>query len=132
MFPEIRSRVKSLLNRFDPKPLSLDLKAAGGISFDAVNAGWYARNGYPGLYSILAGGMPAWSGEPVSVETALNHSVVWACTRLISESVGFIPLVMLQQKDDVKYPAIDHPMSTAMRNAPSDDMTAMTFRETLT
>jgi HK97 family phage portal protein len=132
VFPEITSRLKGMLDGFNSKPVSLDLKAAGGFSFDAVNVGWYARNGHPGLYSILSGGMPAWSGEVVSLETALNHSVVWACTRLISESTGFIPLVMLQQKGGVKNPAIDHPMFSAMRNAPSDEMTAMTFRETLT
>ncbi|MDQ2925963.1 MAG: phage portal protein [Acidobacteriota bacterium] len=132
MFPEITSRLKGLLDGFGSKPVSLDLKAAGGFSFDAVNVGGYARNGYPGLYSILSGGMPAWSGEVVSLETALNHSVVWACTRIISESTGFIPLVMVQQKNGVKNPALDHPMFSAMRNAPSDEMTAMTFRETLT
>jgi HK97 family phage portal protein len=132
VFPEITSRLKGMLDGFGSKPVSLDLKAAGGFSFDAVNVGWYARNGYPGLYSILSGGMPAWSGEVVSLETALNHSVVWACTRIISESTGFIPLVMLQQKGGVKNPATDHPMFSAMRNAPSDEMTAMTFRETLT
>ena len=51
MFPEITSRLKGMLEGFGSKPVSLDLKA-GGFSFDAVNVGWYARNGYPGLYSI--------------------------------------------------------------------------------
>ena len=48
MFPEITSRLKGMLDGFNSKPVSLDLKAAGGFSFDAVNVGWYARNGYPG------------------------------------------------------------------------------------
>ena len=74
MFPEITSRLKGLLDGFGSKPVSLDLKAAGGFGFDAINAGWYARNGYPGIYSIMSGGMPAWSGEVVSLETAVNHS----------------------------------------------------------
>ena len=72
MFPEITSRLKGMLDGFGSKPVSLDLKA-GGFSFDAVNVGWYARNGYPGIYSIMSGGMPAWSGEVVSLETALNQ-----------------------------------------------------------
>jgi hypothetical protein len=95
----LRGAAKAIREGFGSEPVKLDLKA-GGISFDAVNAGWYARNGFPGIYSILSGGFPAWSGEPVSTETALNHSVVWACNRIISESVGFIPAVMLQQKGD--------------------------------
>src|ERR1700744_2414631 len=114
--------------------LELDIsdKKGGGISFDAVNAGWYARNGYPGIYTLLSGGMPAWSGEPVSLETALNHSVVWGCNRLISETQGSTPLVMLQQKANAKQLATDHPMYSAMRNAPNDEMSAMSFQETRT
>ena len=91
MFPEIRSALKRW---FEPEPspsiareIARETKAGGGFAFDAVNAAWYLRNGYPGIYSILTGGMPAWSGEYVSVDTALNHSVVWACNRVISESI---------------------------------------------
>ena len=51
MFPEIASRLKGLFDGFGSKPVPLDLKT-GGFSFDAVNVGWYARNGYPALYSI--------------------------------------------------------------------------------
>src|SRR5690242_12668293 len=132
MFPELRERLKRWLPDIGSKPISLDLKTAGGISFDAVNVGWYARNGFAGIYSILSGGMPAWSGEPVSIETALNHSVVWACNRLISESTGFLPLVMLQQKNGRKDVALKHPMYRALHDAPSEEMTALSFRSTLT
>jgi hypothetical protein len=93
------------LNLEDKQQLDLEVKTAGGIAFDAVNVGWDVRNGFPSIYSILSGGMPAWSGEPVSAETALNHSVVWACYRLISESIGLIPCVMLQRKNGAKSPA---------------------------
>jgi HK97 family phage portal protein len=132
VFPEIRAAAKRLLGGFGSEPIALDLKSAGGISFDAINVGWYARNGFPGIYSILSGGMPAWSGEPVSVQTALNHSVVWACNRIISEPVGFIPLAMLRRNAAGKELADQHPMYSALHDAPSDEMTAMGFRETLT
>jgi phage portal protein BeeE len=49
--------------------------------------------------------------------------------------VGFIPLVMLQADTDPtkgKVLASAHPMYRAMKNAPNEKMTAMTFRETLT
>jgi HK97 family phage portal protein len=132
VFPELRERFKSLMSGFGDDPISLDLKSAGGISFDAVNVGWYSRNGFPGIYSILSGGMPAWSGEPVSVETALNHSVVWACQRIISETVGFIPAVMMQQKGAEKQVALKHPMYSALHDAPNEEITAMGFSEMLT
>jgi HK97 family phage portal protein len=111
--------------------LDIEQKAAGGITFDAVSVGWYARNGYPGIYSIMSGGMPAWSGEPVSTETALNHSVVWACNRLISESVGLIPCLMYRQAGNAKDQAARHPMFRALAKGNDDEAAqAMTERQT--
>jgi len=111
---------------------SYAVKYAGGVSFDPVSAAWYARNGYPQIASILTGGAPAWSGETVSTESALNHSVVWACNRVISESIGFIPAVLMQEKDDDAYPARKHPMYNAMKFSPNEEITAQGFTETLT
>ena len=138
MFPAIRDTVKSAYKAIragmgeETLELGIGGTKGGGISFDAVNAGWYARNGYPGIYTLLSGGMPAWSGEPVSLDTALNHSVVWACNRLISETQGSAPLMMMQQKGDEKRLATSHPMFSALRNAPNDEMSAMSFQETRT
>ena len=138
MFPAIREAVRSAYKAvrggMGEETLELDISGTkgGGVSFDAVNAGWYARNGYPGIYTLLSGGMPAWSGEPVSLDTALNHSVVWACNRLISETQGATPLVMLQQKGNAKQLATDQPMFSALRHAPNDEMSAMSFQETRT
>jgi HK97 family phage portal protein len=131
IFPELRSAVKGFLSGFSSEPLSLDLKQ-NGPTFNPVTAEWYARNGYPQIYSILSGGMPAWSGEPVSVGTALNHSVVWACNRIISESVGFLPLNLMQRDSGMTTVADWHPMYSALHNAPNAEMTAMGFRETRT
>ena len=134
MFPGIQSAIREWLVGENKAVTSLDIeqKTAGGIAFDAINVGWYARNGFPAIYSILSGGMPAWSGEPVSAETALNHSVVWACYRLISESIGLIPCIMLQRKATGKEPALKHPMYNVMLNAPSDEITSQAFTEMLT
>ena len=136
MFPEITSRLRSLLAA--PPPLSI----FGGpseektvTSFESITTDWYARNGYNQIYEALGGSGASWSGERVNLASALNHSVVWACNRIISETVGFIPLVMLQVDKNPakgKQLATKHPMFQAFQNAPNDDMTAMGFRETLT
>ena len=136
MFPEITSRLRSLLAA--PPPLSI----FGGpgeektvTSFEAITTDWYARNGYNQIYEALGGSGASWSGERVNLASALNHSVVWACNRIIAETVGFIPLVMLQVDKNPakgKQLATKHPMFQALQNAPNDDMTAMGFRETLT
>lgn len=123
---------KSLIERVAARVASFALKYVSGISFDAVSAGWYLRNGYPQIYSILTGGMPAWSGEAVSVETALNHSVVWACNRIISESIGYIPAILMQADGETKRSAVNHPMYGAMKMAPNDEISAQGFTEQMT
>lgn len=109
------------------------IKSAGGVTFDSVNAAWYLRNGYPQIYSILSGGSPAWSGEVVSLDAALNHSVVWACNRIISESIGFIPSIMMREEPDGDViHAKEHPMYRAMKYAPNEELSAQVLTETMT
>lgn len=122
----------NILKRFLMSVGTKAVKAAGGVTFDPVNAEWYARNGYPQIYNLLTGGLPAWSGETVSLNSALNHSVVWACNRIISESIGFIPAILVQEKNGDTKEATDHPMYRAMKLAPNEEITAQHFTETLT
>lgn len=105
---------------------------AAAFSFDTVSAGWYARNGYYGIFNALSGGLPAWSGEPVSTDTALGLSTVWACNKVISESIGFLPLNMMREKGGKKDFAADHPLFTALKYAPNAEMTSQSFTELLT
>ena len=136
MFPEISSRLRGLFEA--PPPLSIlgadpdDSKSV--VAFEAQTNEWYARNGYEQIYAALSGAGPSWAGERVTLASAMNHSVVWACHRIISETVAFIPLVMMQEnKNGVgKDLALKHPMYSALKNAPNSEMTAMGFRETLT
>jgi HK97 family phage portal protein len=131
IFPELRERFKELLPD-SGSPISLNLK---GVGFDPVSVAeldFYGKNGYNQIYQILAGGFPSWSGEPVSLTAALNHSVVWACNRLISESIGQLPAILMRQVGKEKNSATDHPMYGAMKNAPNDEVSAQGFREILT
>lgn len=135
MFPAIKEAWRELRSGFGSEPVSLDIeKKDSGVplGFGGGDVDWYARNGFRSIYDALAGGMPGWSGERVSLSTALNHSVVWACNRVISESVGGLPLGMLQQTGGGKREAKDKPMFSALHNAPNDEITARGFRETLT
>lgn len=99
-----------------------------------VNTGaeWLARNGFYGLAEKWGGYGQTWSGKSVTDQSALNHSVVWACVRIISESVAFMPLNMMRDVRGEKNPAKAHPLYSALHNAPNDEMTTMSFRETLT
>jgi len=133
VFPEISRVVKGFLERLAPEPLpDLGLKDISGSGIGGWDADWYARNGFRNVASVLGGGAGAWSGETVTTAGAMNHSVVWACYRLISETVGMLPCVMLQSKGSDKRVASEHPAYTLLHDAPSDDMTAMGYRSTET
>lgn len=135
MFPAIRQALKEWWARDEePAVQGLELKGAEtlNIGFDPVSIASMERNGYNRIAAALGGGAPAWSGQSVSMGTALNHSVVWACDRIISESTAFLPLSLMREVGSEKNPATAHPMYRALHNAPNDEMTTMGFRETLT
>lgn len=131
MLPEIGEALGRLFRREEPQTLGLSRK---DFNFGLVeNPEWYQRHGFRGIAAALGWGGQSWSGENVSIHTALNHSVVWACNRIISETAGFLPCVMMQRNGQTARRQADtHPMWSALKNAPNSDMTAMCFRETMT
>ncbi len=133
MFDELKSRAREYLARSEASPLSIapGKKDITGVTFGADTVGKVARI-YPRLAEVLGNGMPTWSGESVTARSSLSLSAVYACHKLISESVGFIPAVLRQQKGKYQYDADDHPMFMALQNAPNDETSAQTFWEVLT
>lgn len=128
MFPALREAWAEMKANWRYMPEPLELKA----NLDLVNAEWYSHNGYQNLYAAWNGGAPSWSGERVSVDSAQTHSVVWACKRIISESIAFMPLFMMQKTAKGKFAVENLPLAQGLHNAPNDEMTTMEFRETLT
>lgn len=131
MFPALAQAWREIKQGFGSQPEPLDLKSAN-VSPDLVNAEWLSRNGYRNLSAAWNGGGSSWSGERVSLDTAMTHSVVWACRRIISESIAFMPLSMMQATSKGKFPADDKPLASALHNAPHDEMTTMEMREVMT
>ncbi|MFT8944303.1 MAG: phage portal protein [Acetobacter pasteurianus] len=80
------------------------------------------------LGTFLAGG-PTYSGKMVSVDTAMQLDTVWACTRLISDTIGAMPLKLYQRSADGNSSTLarDHPLYRVLYNAPNSDMTGMEF-----
>lgn len=80
------------------------------------------------LGTFLAGG-PTYSGKMVSVDTAMQMDTVWACTRLISDTIGAMPLKLYQRSADGNSSTLarDHPLYRVLYNAPNSDMTGMEF-----
>lgn len=78
-------------------------------------------------------GNPTSSGVPVDEVSAMSFAAVYACIRVISESVGQIPLKVYERlPNGGKREASDHPLYALLHNWPNDDMTSFTWREAMT
>lgn len=73
-------------------------------------------------------GAQSHSGERVTVSAALRVSAVWACVRLLAETISTLPL-MLYQRSPERQVAYTHPLYPILHDNPNADMTAVTFWE---
>lgn len=69
------------------------------------------------------------AGVSVTPRTAMQVSAVWACVRLISETIATLPLGMYERTRSGKRPAPDHPLHFIIHDQPSPDATASVFWE---
>ena len=73
------------------------------------------------------------SGVHVNEDTALRFSAVFACVRVLSETLASLPLIVYRrrQNGNGKDRAYDHPLYSLLHDSPNEDMTAMTMKETI-
>jgi HK97 family phage portal protein len=76
-------------------------------------------------------GAPTASGVKVSEESSLTYSAVWACVRILSESLASMPLILYQKDGDSRERAERHPLYRLLKDQPNPYMTSMEFRELL-
>lgn len=77
-------------------------------------------------------GSPTSSGEMVTESTAMSFSVVYACIKVISESVAQIPLKVYERlPNGGKREASSHPLYELLHDWPNDEMTSFTWREAM-
>ena len=70
------------------------------------------------------------SGKTVNPDTAMQVAAVWACVRLISETVGTLPLGLFRMNaDGSKTAAKDHPLYKKLHDEPNADQTAVEYWE---
>ena len=104
-----RGRVKSAVLNWLGVPLSLT---------DA--------DGWAGALSVNSA-----SGIAVNERSMLSLSAVWACTRLISETIATLPLSMYEKTPDGKRIATQHPLQFIIHDQPNADVTASVFWESV-
>lgn len=89
------------------------------------------RIGAPQQLWNTFGGRSA-AGRSVTIDSALQLSTVWACVRLISETIATLPLVLYKRlPDGSREPAKDHPLYNILRQQPNYDMTAVQMVEAI-
>ncbi len=81
----------------------------------------------PDLYDYV----PASSGVSVTPETAVTCTAVWACVRVLSETVASLPLHVYRRMAKGKERAPEHTLYGILHDAPNPDMSSFTFREAL-
>ena len=81
-------------------------------------------------YSFLFGRSSA--GQAVNERSAMQMSAVYACVRILAESIASLPLHFYQYNDaGGKEKAINHPLYVLLHDEPNPEMSAFSFRETL-
>jgi len=71
------------------------------------------------------------SGKTVNPSTAMQTSVVYACVRILAETVASLPLFLYIYTDKGREKAASHPLYTLLHAEPNPDMTSFIFRETI-
>lgn len=96
--------------------------ATAGMSYSARDASFaqWSANG------------TSYTGKNVTDQTAMQVSAVWACVRILSETIGSLPLHVYQRDERTgNATKVDHQLGSVLAMAPNADMTAVEFREAM-
>ncbi|SDF69576.1 phage portal protein, HK97 family [Onishia taeanensis] len=72
------------------------------------------------------------AGQTVNQETVMSLSAAWACTRLISETVGTLPLHLYERTSSGRRRAVNHPLYSVLNRSPNAESTPATLWESMT
>lgn len=69
------------------------------------------------------------AGVNVTHERAMQYATVFACVRVLAESVGQLPLHLYRRQDRETLKALDHPLYSVLHVSPSPFQTAQEWKE---
>lgn len=73
------------------------------------------------------------TGIKVNMKTAFAHSVVYACVKVISESISSLPLILYKEDEKGnREKAKNHSLYHLLKSNPNKEVTTMQWRETMT
>ena len=71
------------------------------------------------------------SGKSVTARSAIQLSTVYACVRVIAETVASLPLNVFEATDKGGVKALEHPLQRLLHDEPNPEMTSFIWRETM-
>ena len=71
------------------------------------------------------------AGKSVTASTAIQMSTVYACVRVIAETIASLPLHVYQNQGEGSVKALDHPLYPILHDEPNSEMTSFVWRETM-
>ena len=77
------------------------------------------------------GSGPTTSGQRVNATTALQLTAVFACVRVLAESVASVPLVIYRRKGSGKERAPEHPAYNVLHDRANTEQSSFMWRETI-
>lgn len=101
---------------------------SGYRAFRADNSE-YSRGSIEQVIREVFASSPAMSGENVNASSAMRVAAVYACVRVLSESVSQVPLILYRRDGSSKVREPSHPASVLMNVRPNRWQTAFEFRE---
>jgi len=75
---------------------------------------------------------PLASGVSVSEDTAMRHATVFACVRILSDTIASLPLILYRKlPDGGKVRAVNHPLYSVLHDLPAPGITSFRMRSVL-
>ena len=74
---------------------------------------------------------PSASGKTVNEFTAMQTTAVYACVRILAETLAALPMQLYRYTPGGKERVYDHPLYHLLHDEPNPEMTSFIFRETL-
>lgn len=71
------------------------------------------------------------SGKSVTASTAIQMSTVYACVRVIAETIASLPIHVYEHTDAGNRKATEHPLYRLLHDEPNLEMTSFILRETM-
>jgi HK97 family phage portal protein len=71
------------------------------------------------------------SGKSVTAQSAIQLSTIYACVRIISETIASLPLGVYEQDENDNRKATEHPLYRLLHDEPNSEMMSFVLREVM-